>query len=307
MSRRRNPTFRFAQQALRAAADTLGHDTQVGWLKRLGEGMSRSSWKADIITSDGRERTWVAQVPHDNSPHLDRFADELELLRQLSLMELPFRIPQAIGAFEIEDREVNITSLCLGARVDVMEGVLPPEQLARVTAHVAAAVHNIPFDGLTLPGHIYDSRRDDVHAAIEDLDELDASFIDDAIAWCVEHLPDDPPTLMHGDLLGQNVLMLLDGPTSLIDWEYAGIGDPARDLAVVTRGQRKVFRSTRGTRMLLDAYNEVARRPITMAELRVQELGLVAGEVSELPEGSAQRRHELNRLRKLFSVATARR
>ena len=59
------------------------------------------------------------------------------------------------------------------------------------------------------------------------------------------------PTLCHNDLVCQNVL---EGERlMLIDWEYAGIGNPYFDLAVVVRHHRLDRESARG---FLDAYLE---------------------------------------------------
>lgn len=47
------------------------------------------------------------------------------------------------------------------------------------------------------------------------------------------HAP--PPALCHNDLVCENVLLTPGQGLLLIDWEYAGIGDPWFDLAVVVR------------------------------------------------------------------------
>lgn len=61
--------------------------------------------------------------------------------------------------------------------------------------------------------------------------------------------------LLHGDLLGQNIRLPLDNaPLGLIDWERARLGDPAYDLAIVTRGARRPFQIDRGLDRLLEAY-----------------------------------------------------
>lgn len=48
-----------------------------------------------------------------------------------------------------------------------------------------------------------------------------------------EHAP--PPALCHNDLVCDNVLLTAAEELLLIDWEYAGVGDPYFDLAVVVR------------------------------------------------------------------------
>ena len=71
----------------------------------------------------------------------------------------------------------------------------------------------------------------------------------------LEHVPpDEPSVLLHGDLLGQNILLAVDGPHHVIDWEYATRGDPAYDLAIVTRGVKQPFQIAGGLDRLRDAY-----------------------------------------------------
>jgi aminoglycoside phosphotransferase (APT) family kinase protein len=60
---------------------------------------------------------------------------------------------------------------------------------------------------------------------------LEAAEARDARAWALAHLPPaDPSSVLHGDLLGQNILLDPGAslPFALIDWEYALRGDPAR-------------------------------------------------------------------------------
>ena len=68
------------------------------------------------------------------------------------------------------------------------------------------------------------------------------------------HLPPATPSaLLHGDLLGQNILFSLDGePLGLIDWEQTELGDPAYDLAIVTRGVKRPFKVSGGLDLLVE-------------------------------------------------------
>ena len=66
--------------------------------------------------------------------------------------------------------------------------------------------------------------------------------------------------LCHNDLVAENVLETADGGLVLIDWEYAGTGDPWFDLAVVVRHHDLAERLARG---FLDAY---LQRTATAAE-----------------------------------------
>ena len=77
---------------------------------------------------------------------------------------------------------------------------------------------------------------------------------------------------MHGDLLGQNILVDPDGSPSVIDWEYAQRGDPAHDLAIVTRGVRRPFQVERGLEKLLEAYHRHGGTGVTIEQVRLHEL-----------------------------------
>src|ERR1041385_3343789 len=66
--------------------------------------------------------------------------------------------------------------------------------------------------------------------------------------WITAHLANRPATVFHGDLLPQNLLwdFMGDGRVSVIDWERAGIGDPAYHLALFTRVARKPLKESGG-------------------------------------------------------------
>ena len=93
-----------------------------------------------------------------------------------------------------------------------------------------------------------------------------------AYRWARSHLPPTvPSSFLHGDLLGQNILLGLEEPSgpattsTLIDWEFACRGDPAYDLAIVTQGTRRPFQVNRGLERLLEFYAR-PRPPNTTVE-----------------------------------------
>ncbi|HBL25201.1 MAG TPA: hypothetical protein DD490_00010, partial [Acidobacteria bacterium] len=91
--------------------------------------------------------------------------------------------------------------------------------------------------------------------------------------------------LLHGDLLGQNILLDLQGAApGLIDWEYARLGDPAYDLAIVTRGARRPFQIENGFGRLLEAYSGQGRE-IRKEHVHLHELCLLAGWYRESLDG----------------------
>lgn len=89
--------------------------------------------------------------------------------------------------------------------------------------------------------------------------------------------PDHPGVLLHGDLLGQNILLAPGDPPTVIDWEYARCGDPAYDLAIVTRGGWRPFRIADGLARLLDAYRHHGGLDARAEHVHIHELAMIAG------------------------------
>ncbi|MCA9247577.1 MAG: phosphotransferase [Planctomycetales bacterium] len=61
----------------------------------------------------------------------------------------------------------------------------------------------------------------------------------------------------------------------IVDWEMARIGDPAYDLAVVSRGNRRLLGVRNGLNVLLDAYLESGGKPISLTDIHVHESFLI--------------------------------
>jgi len=75
------------------------------------------------------------------------------------------------------------------------------------------------------------------------------------------------PALCHNDLVAENMLETAEGGLLLIDWEYAAIGDPYFDLAVVVR-HHELDASL--SRFLVDAYLQRAPSQEESARLTLQ-------------------------------------
>lgn len=172
---------------------------------------------------------------------------------------------------------------------------------------MAAWVHrlDVPELAQVLPGHA--TRREHALAEVEEaFAGLDGSIVDEARGWALEHLPpDEPSRLVHGDLLGQNLLVMPDEPTGLIDWEYARRGDPAWDLAIVTRGVKRPFGVADGLARLLRVYRDTGGVSIERDHVRVHELSLAARRYHRALEGEGHEPPQvaLDRLRSVVRVA----
>jgi aminoglycoside phosphotransferase (APT) family kinase protein len=278
------PTWADARDALRELTRQAGVPPErsgIGRLRHIGDGLSNVVFRAAVRLHGDRHTEVVIKLP---TPNADTDRDEgvraeAALLRYLHGQHLPFAIPRPLGEVQtsaglavvqewVEGLEVNL-------RVPRFQGGKPWE----LVALVASSIHAIDPEPIRPYIPLHPTRRDHVVAFSRRFQELDIPEGQDADAWIREHLPPDTPaSLLHGDLLGQNLRRPWDdvGRVGVIDWAEACIGDPAYDLAIVTRGIRKPFAVANGLARLVDAYNRLARSPLTVAEVRVHELILQA-------------------------------
>jgi aminoglycoside phosphotransferase (APT) family kinase protein len=272
------------------------HSTiEIGRVTKVGMGLSRAVFAAALSVQpddNGLSGYYAVLLPgSDPVPGLDqRVRTELRVLRALHDHAFPFRVPRPLGAVPEHYGLALAREFVPGIPLDLRAGRIASVQPWRVVAEIAAAVHGVnpplPIDTASTCR----TRRDHALEAIKVLEQLDDRDAKLARAWALEHLPPaEPAALLHGDLLGQNILL---DPTAsprwaVIDWEYARTGDPAHDLAIVTRGVRKPFQIERGLELLLDAYEAASagRAAVLKEHVRIHELALVATWYREALEG----------------------
>lgn len=95
----------------------------------------------------------------------------------------------------------------------------------------------------------------------------------------------------------------------MIDWEYACLGDPAWDLAIVTRGAKKPFGLANGLQRLLEFYNHLGGCQITAKEIYFYELCLAVGwyhQTKREQPRSGQIQADLARISAIIRRATTR-
>jgi aminoglycoside phosphotransferase (APT) family kinase protein len=294
-----------AKRVLRELVEReVGKVDDIGWVKKIGDGCSREIFASEVELAGGRCETYVVALPRsDAEPELDeRTRRELRLIARLRTRSFPFRLPEMVGAFPDDDRLALVRQFVPGLELELRSGRQSGKPWALV-GEVAAAVHAVPGADVEdiVPGAA--TRRDHALEAMSVLVELAPVEMRDAHAWALEHLPPaEPSALLHGDLLGQNILLSADGPPHVIDWEYARTGDPAYDLAIVTRGVRRPFQIDHGLERLLDAYRDHGGRELAAEHVHVYELGLIAGWYREAASGDGAHSpvHELDRMRSLL-------
>jgi len=262
----------------------------------LGEGLTYRTWGVEVEWERREERQAymgvVARIPHRDSEEdqPERARREEGLLRHLATLDPPFEIPEPIALVESDVRgrprlavvQGWVEGMQLNFKVAGIDGDRPWEVVARV-ATFCHRVEPAPLMGL-LPG--YPTRRDHALTRLNEVAPASVPELATLRTWGEAHLPPATPArLLHGDLLGQNLLQRLfvdrsEGavalPLGVIDWEYAEVGDPAFDLAVATRGRRRPFAGG-GLTALVDAYNRLAPEPVQLHEVRLHELCLLAG------------------------------
>jgi aminoglycoside phosphotransferase (APT) family kinase protein len=216
---------------------------------------------------------------------------EAKTLQALEAFDLLFEVPRLLCL--VRDDSVEpvglIESAVTGWPLLSVSGT-PLEIIAKV----AGAIHNLPktdFPHLKM-------RADSQAHVIELLDAFPSSLFDDfeearhARDWILLHASSERPSVvLHGDLLPQNLLVdnSKNGQIAVVDWESAQIGDPAYDLAIVTRGVRKPLGITDGRQWLVDLYNETAPQKIEPEAVIVHELLL---HLNWLAEAAARKRNK---------------
>ena len=227
-------------QRIRAAVDAGElHGVTAGPIERLGEGESYTAWRIG-----SGERTRVLRLPRRPPPEMPRPMEaEFEVLR---------RVPPELGtsAVALETGADNplgtpymVTTHVPGRPLRAADW---NRRLATALAHQIARLHEALAAATALSAAL-------VPSADEQGEEL--------LTWWAEHHPEtltDPrvrallpawrreltrlapafetvPThpLIHGDAVATNVVLGPDGLPRLIDFEWSGPGDIAKDLALI--------------------------------------------------------------------------
>ena len=256
------PDWVLAEEAIeRALRGWTDAGVKVGRVKRLAQGLSRRVFVAEVAFKGGETREVAALVPWRDELDLEdpelneRTGREARILAELGALRLPFRVPKVYGVMRPDGvTPVLVASFERGIELDLRAGRQPVKPW-EIVGTIAAAVHRLPASALSSLRARYRDRREHAQASLAAFDDTPSLQADAARTWILNHLPEPEPCVpVHGDLLDQNILRGLDEPDAVVDWEYAELGDPAYELAIVTRGARKPFQLAQGLEHLLEAY-----------------------------------------------------
>ena len=292
---------------------------EVGWVKFVGDGLYRKAYAAHVELAPDRDAEsgrYVVLLPKpDVEPDFTaRVRREATILHRLGRMALPFRVPRVVGVMPVEGKPALIEEFVEGFPLDLRAGRQRRLKPWEVVGRLAAGVHALDCRALDPVLEGYATRREHGESCLSIFDGLDEPPIRDARDWARSHLPPAAPaSLLHGDLLGQNIVHGLDDPLAseasltLIDWEFARRGDPAYDLAVVTRGVRRPFQISGGLEKLLAAYAGAGGSTISVPQVWFHELCLAVGwyrEALEQRYRTAPPEHYLKQLRAVLRRAS---
>ena len=259
----------------------------IGRVRFLADGVASAVYMTKVELDpdvDGLSGRYVIRLPSRkaDSDRDDRLRQEATLLRWLTSHDLTIRVPRVLGIVPDGSRYMMIQHFLRGRPLDLRAGRQPDLRPWEIMAGVAAAIHRIDTSDVPPAVPRHETRRDYALASLALLEHSEDPVVEEAFQWAVSHLPPDNPTcLVHGDLLGQNIIIhpaVKDeeqSPPGVLDWEYAHLGDPAYDLAIVTRGTRRPFQVERGFSRLHDAYLEAGGAPLTANDIRLYEIALV--------------------------------
>jgi aminoglycoside phosphotransferase (APT) family kinase protein len=213
--------------------DTLG--VRVERSAPLGSGASRATWL--LACSDGRK--CVLRSDTGDGPTA---GTELTLEREAAvyaaLQEHPVLIPRLLGIAPGADALLierapgaeALDALAPETRVEVMDGYVD----------ALAALHRIDAAALPLPGFARPAAGSPAQAELtlwrgvyEKRVTRAAPLARFGFAWLERHAPREAEciALCHGDVGPGNFLHESGRVTTLLDWEFAHLGDPLDDLA----------------------------------------------------------------------------
>jgi aminoglycoside phosphotransferase (APT) family kinase protein len=242
--------------------------------KLLAGGASKEAWAVDA----GGERLLVRRaavgVIHKHTLSL---ADEFAVLE--AAHEAGVKAPRPIAYIpDLDGREAfvmeRLEGETIGRRIVRMDD-LPPE-LPTQLANELAKIHAIPRTRLAF------LQEANLERMVDEFDEVGEArpAIELGLWWLREHRPPPrEPVIVHGDYrIGNVVVRPHEGLVGVLDWEFAHVDEPVRDLAfALVRAWRfgvpdKRLGGIGDVEPYLERYNELTGLDVRPEELDYWEL-----------------------------------
>ena len=267
---------------LNRIADGLWHDNYWFWIR--GRGLTPAQAEQAYVLRILKHGEEWQRGPEPR----ERLLREAETLQVLSRSNFSHPTPRFITFVEDADSqcvgmiETGLSGYSLGSYRD--------RSTLRHVSRVAADVHRFDINDFShLPSS--DNRKAHIELRFAELDEsLCAEFhlAGDICRWIADYIPAvDSCCVLHGDLLPQNLLSewpsaeQQDAPVAVVDWEMAQVWEPAYELAIVSRGDRKVLGVKNGLKVFVEEYLDCGGQPVSVDDVRVHEFLLLLNWLEE--------------------------
>jgi aminoglycoside phosphotransferase (APT) family kinase protein len=286
-------------------AGKVNVDGKMEWIE---SGLNHDNYRFRITGTDlhkeWKEKPLMLRINSQKSPLKSAdeagtyFSREVKTLQQLKNAGFRFQTPELICTVSADSHHPIglIETWIRGIPLKQYKGSIYHDRIIPTIAEVAVSVHQMEIRKF---GHLKAFENSKTHI----LDEL-ASLAPELFKkyaeafrvkeWILSSLPENRPSVvLHGDLLPQNILCheAPDGwQVALVDWEFAEIGDPASDLAIVTRGDQKLIGIRNGLELLLKSYRRGGGAELSATDIRIHELLLCLNWLQESAEAEKRGR-----------------
>jgi aminoglycoside phosphotransferase (APT) family kinase protein len=265
------------REALHSAlSELLGREVAISEPLLLAGGASKEAWAVDADGERLLVRRAAASVIHRHTLSL---RDELAVLE--AAHEAGVKAPRPYGYIpDLAGREAFVMERLEGETIG--RRIVQKEELTRARealpvqmAEELAKIHAIPAERVSF---LPQSRLEQMADELEEVDEPHAA-IELGLQWLRENRPPARPLVFtHGDYRIGNLVVGEGGLVGVLDWEFAHLDDPVRDLAFsLVRAWRfgvpeKRLGGVGEVGPYLERYNELTGLDVRPAELDYWEL-----------------------------------